>query len=223
MTTKFSALVFAAALAATAPAAFAAPVAMTFEEFADGATNVDGFYGGGLTWLNETVLNSAGTPAQSPFSGPLAQQANVLTLASCGALACELELLSTSAIDTIMLSGLISSGPNLEIRAFNGSGQQVGSALVIDTELQSVGCAIPTDWSCDRVFSFTQADNVRRLQFITSGAAMVDNVEVTTFQGGGEGSLPEPASVTLAALGLLIAFAHRRHKLWEPVRRGHAL
>jgi len=202
MTYSTRVLFFATAVAAAVPATALATPVMTFEEFADGATNVDGFYGDGITWLNEEVFNSAGTPSQSPFPGPNPSQANVLTRSAC-ATTCELELLSTMPIESITLSGLISSGPNLEIRAFNTSGQ-VGGSLVVDTELQSVGCAIPTDWSCDRQFDFTQTNDVHRLQIITSGTAVIDNVQVTTFaQSGGGGSLPEPASLALVSLGLL--------------------
>jgi hypothetical protein len=208
MTHSIRILCLAAAFAAVPVGALAAqtPV-MTFEEFASGATNVDGFYNAGVSWVNEEVFNSFETPSQSPFAGPDPAQRNVLTRIDCDA--CELELLSTSDIDTITLSGLISGGPNLEIRAFSASGQQVGGNLVVDTEQESVGCAIPTDWSCNRTFDFAPEDDIRRLQFITSGTAVIDNVQITTFGDNG-GSVPEPATLALAALGLLGAAAGRR-------------
>ena len=83
-------LAAAVALFATVPAE-AGPV-MTFEEFSDGVTNVDGFYGSGVTWLNEEVFDSAGTQALSPYPGPNSSHANVLTRISCAG--CELELTS---------------------------------------------------------------------------------------------------------------------------------
>jgi hypothetical protein len=200
MTKKFNAVLLAAVLVAASPSAAVAaqtPV-MTFEEFVNGATNVDDFYlPGVLTWGNEEVFDALGTPAQPPFAG-----SKVLTRGTCGVVACELELVSTLAIETISLSGLISSGPDLLILAFNGAGQQVGGALTVDTYLQSVGCAIATDWTCNRSFDFTQFEDVRRLQFMTSGTAVIDNVQVTTFQGIG-GSVPEPATLVLVGIGLL--------------------
>ena len=216
MIRRSCALLLAAVLAAAVPATTLAaqtPV-MTFEEFANGATNVDGFYDAGISWLNEEVFNTLATPAQSPFPGP-----NALTRATCGVTACELELLSLSAIESITLSGLISGGPDLAILVFNSANQQVG-AFVIDTELQSVGCVIVTDWSCNRSFDFTQLQDIHRLQFITSGMAVIDNVQVTTFTtDNGGGTVPEPASIALVFIGLLGVAASRRRSSTKSVAR----
>jgi hypothetical protein len=206
MMQRFRQLLLAVLITAVAPVTSLAGAIMTFEEFADGATNVDAFYGGGVTWLNEEVFNSAGTPALSPFGGPTPSQANVLTQAVCGAVACNLELVSTEAIGSITLSGLIFAG-NLEILAFDQS-SQVGGALIVDTEFQSVGCAVVTDWSCNRSFNFTEFEEIHRLQFVmTSGSGFIDNVQVFTFA---RGAVPEPATLALMILGLLgIATARR--------------
>jgi len=187
---------------AAAPAAVAGQTSvMTFEEFPNGATNVGGFYGAGVSWVNGQVFNTAGTPALSPF------QANVLARTACTN--CELELTSTSAIQSVTLSGLIPSGSNLEVRAFNLLLQQVGS-FVVDTVQQSVGCSIVTDWSCNRSFDFTQFEGIHMLQFITSGTGVIDNVQVTTYLQD-VGSAPEPATVALLALGLAgLRFARRK-------------
>jgi len=204
-------LLLTAAVALFAIPAEAGPV-MTFEEFSDGATNVDGFYGSGVTWLNEEVFNSAGTPAQSPYTGPNPNQANVLTRISCTG--CELELTSVSAIATITLSGLITSG-SLQMLAFSALNVQIGSGFVVDTDLQSVGCSIVTDWSCNRSFDFTMFNDIHRLQFITSGDGLLDNVQVTTYAGTG-GQLPEPDTLLLAAAALLGIAATRRRETSRP-------
>jgi len=194
----------AVALVASAPAK-AGPV-MTFEELSDGATTVDGFYGNGVTWVNEQILNSVGTPSLSPYAGPNPSQANVLARISCTA--CELELVSVSAIETISLSGSTTSG-NLQVFAFNALNAQVAT-LLLDTDQQSVGCPIVTSWSCNRSFDFTTLQDIHRLQFITSGVGVLDNVQVTTYAGTGGGELPESGTLALAAAALLGLAATRR-------------
>lgn len=206
MLLRIRAFLVAASFVAIPTTALADQVTMSFEEFADGSTSVDGFYGSGITWINEQVFNSAATQLQSPFAGPNPNQANVLARAACE---CELELLSTSPIGSIVLSGL-SGAANLEIRAFNSLDQQVGGSLVVDTDLQSIGCLVVTDWSCSREFDFTQAEDIRRLQFITAGTAVIDNVQLTTFPA--VSAVPEPTTVALFGFGLLGVALRRQGK-----------
>jgi hypothetical protein len=82
--------------------------------------------------------------------------------------------------------------------------------------LQSIGCNIVSSWSCNREFDFTEFEDIRKLQFITSGSAVIDNVQLITFEGGGSGAVPEPSTLALVGLGLLGTAVRRRVNTTRP-------
>lgn len=134
----------------------------------------------------------------------------MLTLDACpvGAV-CDVEVTSTAgSIEQFSISGFTAAGPDLVVLALD-AGRNMIATLVIDTEQQSVGCAVPTDWSCDRIFSFAASTNVTTLLFVTSGTSVIDNLRITTFDALPPKGVPEPGSLALVAGAVLSAFRFR--------------